>query len=77
MIRLVQIACIAITAGILWAIMSGVDLVRYVVGDTFDAGFVVGMAYLAAVYLLICWLDPSSRPRGSAADKQSTDNRVH
>ncbi|NTF35570.1 hypothetical protein [Agrobacterium rubi] len=72
MIRLVQIACIAVTALILYGIMKGVDGVKHLIGDTFDTGFLVGMIFTLSVYGLICWIDPSSRPRGSATKQDGT-----
>ncbi|MGI8397807.1 hypothetical protein ACRYWZ_15650 [Agrobacterium deltaense] len=69
MIRIVQIACVAVTAVALYGLMKVVDGIMSIVGNTFDAGFVIGMVFTIAVYGLICWIDPSSRPRGSSTDK--------
>lgn len=67
MIRIVQIACIAVTALILYAIGKGTDVLGSYFGEGFDPGFVFGMLFAVAGYLLIIWVDPSSRPRGSAS----------
>ena len=64
MLRVFQFACIATTALILYALMSGFDVLSRFFGEGFDWGVVVGGFFTIAVYLLICWVDPSSRPRG-------------
>lgn len=69
MIRIVQIACVIVTALALYGLMKGVDGIALALGNTFDAGFFVGMVFAIAVYGLICLVDPSSRPRGSSPDK--------
>jgi len=48
----------------LYALMSGFDVLSRFFGEGFDWGVVVGGFFTIAVYLLICWVDPSSRPRG-------------
>lgn len=77
MIRVLQIACIIATTALLYAVVSGVDALRYVVGDDFNGGVIVGVLFMIALYLVICWIDPSSRPRGSGVQKQGFDNRVN
>jgi len=69
MLRLVQIACIAITAAILYSLGAISDWFANYFGDGFDPGFVLGVVFAVLVYLFICWLDPSSRPRGSSTDQ--------
>jgi len=67
MIRIVQIACIAVTALILWGLKSFLQATSEWGGPVFDVGFLSGMAFTVAAYLLIIWVDPSSRPRGSVS----------
>ncbi|WP_370008572.1 hypothetical protein [Sinorhizobium fredii] len=69
MLRLIQIVCIALTAAILYGLGSISDALAGHFGEGFDPGFVLGMVFAVLVYLFICWLDPSSRPRGSSADQ--------
>lgn len=76
MIRLLQIGCIVATTALLYAVVSGVDALRYVVGDDFNGGLIVGVLFVIALYLIICWVDPSSRPRGSSVQKQGFDDRI-
>lgn len=76
MIRVLQIACIIATTALLYAVVSGVFALRYVIGDDFEGGLIVGALFVIVLYLLICWVDPSSRPRGSGVQKQRFDNRI-
>ncbi len=76
MFRLIQIACIALTAAILYGINKAVDGIGVLLGGTFDAGFVVGVVFSALLYGVICWVDPSSRPRGSGVQQQGFHKRV-
>lgn len=76
MIRLLQIGCIIATTALLYAVVSGVDSLRYVVGDDFEGGVIVGVLFVVALYLLICWIDPSSRPRGTGVQKQGFNDRI-
>lgn len=76
MIRLLQIGCIIATTALLYAVVSGVDSLRYVIGDDFEGGLIVGALYVIVLYLLICWMDPSSRPRGTGIQKQGFDHRI-
>lgn len=69
MTRFVQIACVIALIGVLYAFNALTDGVGRLLGNTFDAGFIVGVLATFAVYGLICWVDPSSRPRGSSTDK--------
>jgi uncharacterized membrane protein (DUF441 family) len=66
MIRIVQIACIVVTAAILWMIGRGFTWMIDAGGPRFVDGFLCGAIFIVAMYGLCCWLDPSSRPRGSA-----------
>lgn len=66
MIRIVQIACIAVTAMILYGIGKSLDFIGSMFGPGFDGGFIVGAVFMVAMYGLACWLDPASRPRGSS-----------
>lgn len=76
MIRILQIACIIATTALTYAVVSGVDAFRYVIGDDFDGGLITGVLFMVALYLLICWVDPSSRPRGSGIQKQGLNDRI-
>ncbi|MBB4215555.1 hypothetical protein FHT79_002724 [Rhizobium sp. BK212] len=76
MIRVVQIACIVATSVLLYAVVSGVDALRYVVGEDYNGGVIAGVLYVIGLYLLICWVDPSSRPRGTGVQKQGFDDRI-
>lgn len=67
MIRIIQIACIAVTALVLFAFRESFLSLKAWFGPDFPIGFIAGMAFAVAVYLLIIWVDPSSRPRGSAS----------
>lgn len=78
MIRIIQIACIVITAAILFAFRQAF----YAFGNLFDGpgfpiGFLTGAIFVIAAYLFICWIDPSSRPRGTAGQQQRFDDRVN
>ncbi|MCS3741996.1 hypothetical protein FHX16_003988 [Rhizobium sp. BK661] len=75
-LRLVQIACIVITAGILWIMREGVVSLMDWGGPGFVNGFLVGALFIVAMVALIMWLDPSSRPRGTSQQKRF-DDRVH
>lgn len=46
---------------------KGTDVLGSHFGDGFDPGFVFGMLFAVSAYLLIIWIDPSSRPRGSGS----------
>ncbi|MDQ0558681.1 hypothetical protein QO004_000456 [Rhizobium mesoamericanum] len=76
MLRLVQIACIVITVAFTYGVVKGFDSLRYVIGNDFSGGFIVGVLFVVALYLVICWLDPSSRPRGSGIQHQGFDKRI-
>lgn len=76
-IRLIQILCIALTTAILFAINYATDAVGRLLGGDFNAGFLVGACFVIGLYGIICWIDPSSRPRGSAGKQQSPNDRVH
>lgn len=76
MIRVLQITCIALATAVLYGINWAVDGIGNFLGGSFDAGFVMGICFAALLYLAICWIDPSSRPRGSGVQKQGFDNRV-
>jgi hypothetical protein len=67
MIRFVQIACIVVTALILFGIGKSLDIVGSLVGPGFDGGFIVGAVFMAVLYGLACWIDPASRPRGNSS----------
>lgn len=67
MIRFVQIACIAVTALVLFAFRESFLSLRVWFGPDFPIGFLCGAFFMMVVYLLIIWVDPSSRPRGSAS----------
>jgi hypothetical protein len=69
MIRIVQIACVALLALVLYGVRVGFEHLFDWGGPGFVDGFIVGVLMCFAVYGLICWIDPSSRPRGSSADK--------
>ncbi|OJU69546.1 MAG: hypothetical protein BGO05_16025 [Rhizobiales bacterium 63-7] len=63
-LRVFQFACIATTALILFAFKFGFMSLSAVFSAEFPIGFISGVAFSVLVYLLICWIDPSSRPRG-------------
>jgi len=67
MIRIVQIVCIVVTAAILIFIGKTFLSLADIFSRDFPIGFIAGFAFAALLYLLICWIDPSSRPRGSAS----------
>lgn len=67
MIRIVQIACIAVTALILWGLKSFLMATSEWGGPGFVDGALFGAGFMVVMYLLIIWVDPSSRPRGSAS----------
>lgn len=69
MIRIVQFACVAVTVLILFALREAFYSTAAIFGPGFGWGFGLGLFFALAVYGLICWLDPSSRPRGSSADQ--------
>lgn len=68
MVRLLQIVCIVITAAILFAFREAFYAAAGITGPGFGWGFAGGIAF--AVYGLILWIDPASRPRGSAPHQQ-------
>lgn len=76
-LRFVQIACIVITAGILFLVGRGLLLAADWGGPGFIDGALFGAGFVIAVYLLICWLDPSSRPRGSTSQEKRFNDRAH
>lgn len=73
MVRVLQIVCIALTAAALYGVNKGTDEIGRLLGDNFNAGCLVGAGFVIILYLLICWIDPSSRPRGSAVEKKRFD----
>jgi len=72
-LRLIQIACIVITAGILWAIGSAFMSLKHVFSAEFPIGFICGALFVMGMVALIMWLDPSSRPRGTPEQKGFDD----
>lgn len=75
-LRIVQITCIVVTAAILCAIGYLFRSLDTVFSAEFPIGFLAGFAFAALLYLLICWIDPSSRPRGTAGKQQGFDDRA-
>lgn len=69
MIRIVQIACIVTLALVLYGVKAAVFDASDFFGPGFGWGLGAGIFLAMAVYGLICWIDPSSRPRGSSSDK--------
>lgn len=65
MIRVVQILCIVVTAAILYGLWKAFMSLRLVFSAEFPLGFMAGLLFAVGIYLLITWIDPSSRPRGS------------
>lgn len=65
LLRLLQISAIALTGLILFGLKEGATALGHFFGPGFAAGNLFGAAFVIVAYLLICWLDPSSRPRGS------------
>jgi hypothetical protein len=76
-LRLIQFACIAITAVIVWAIGYGFRSLSSAFSSDFPVGFMAGAFFAAALYGVICWIDPSSRPRGAAGQQRGPDERVN
>ena len=78
MIRLIQIACIVVTAAILFAFRQAFYAAANLFeGPGFPVGFIGGVLFAAALYGVICWIDPSSRPRGTTGQQQRFDDRVN
>jgi len=75
-LRIVQITCIVITAAILFAIGRFLLLAAHWGGPGFVDGALFGAGFVIVAYLFICWIDPSSRPRGAAGKQQSFDDRA-
>ena len=69
MIRFVQIACVVVLALVLYGVKTAVFGASDIFGPGFGWGLGIGIFLAMAVYGIICWIDPSSRPRGSSADK--------
>ncbi len=69
MIRFVQIACVVVLALVLYGVKTGFQFAADWGGPSFVDGFLCGVAFIIVIYGIICWIDPSSRPRGSSADK--------
>lgn len=65
LVRLLQITAIALTGLILFGLKEGAEALGDVFGPGFAAGNLFGAGFIIVAYLLICWIDPSSRPRGS------------
>lgn len=65
LVRLLQITAIALTGLILFGLKQGIIALADISGPGFYAGALSGVSFVVVLYLLICWLDPSSRPRGS------------
>ena len=76
MIRIVQFACIAVTAAILYAVMKGVDGVKDLVGDRFDAGFVIGGALVMVIWVISEKFDLSSSSGGGTTEHESFDDGI-
>lgn len=76
MLRLIQITCIVVTAAILYGLGQGFKALSSFFSADFPIGFIAGFAFAALLYLLICWIDPSSRPRGTAGQQKSFDNGI-
>ncbi|MGY5793664.1 hypothetical protein ACXHXM_25980 len=76
-LRFVQIACIAAVVVVMYAFNALTDGLGHLLGNTFDAGFVVGALSVFAVFALIMWVDPSSRPRGNTSEQKGFNDRVH
>ena len=73
MIRIVQIACIAVTALILFGFREILRVSADAFGSGFAPGFLGGVAFCAILYGVICWIDPASRPRGTAKQQSFRD----
>ena len=65
----VQLACIALTALLLFGLREGAHVLDDVFGPGFVWGNIFGAGFVILLYLVICWFDPSSRPRGSRSDQ--------
>lgn len=75
-IRLIQFACIAITAEVLWLLRHTLLALFDWGGPGFPDGFMFGALFVIGLYGIICWLDPSSRPRGNASNQSGSDRRA-
>lgn len=64
-----QVACIALTAALLFGLREGAHVLDDVFGPGFVWGNIFGACFIILLYLVICWIDPSSRPRGTHSDE--------
>lgn len=62
----VQIACVAVTALVLFALRNAFYATADIFGPGFGWGVTFGILFAFAMYGIICWIDPSSRPRGTS-----------
>lgn len=67
-IRIAQVACIVLTAVALYAIGRAFMSLSLVFSADFPIGFICGALFVMGMYGLICWVDPSSRPRGPTGE---------
>ncbi len=71
----------ALLTAVLIAVLVGVNRGLHVVAGFMSTdmllGFLLGCIFCVALYGLIYWIDPASRPRGSgsAADQERARNR--
>jgi hypothetical protein len=63
-LRLLQISCVLLLIAVMVSVKSGLIAIAEWGGPGFDLGAIFGFCFAVAVYGLICWVDPSSRPRG-------------
>lgn len=64
----IQIFCALLLIAVLLGFKAGfIAIANLFDGPGFPIGFLVGLFFAVIMYGLICWIDPSSRPRGSAS----------
>jgi hypothetical protein len=68
-LRLIQIVCIVLLIGFLISTKFGFQELAEWGGPQYRNGFLTGIAFCVGLYGLICWIDPSSRPRGRSGQK--------
>lgn len=75
LLRAVQIACIVILVAVLFGFREVFHASADFFGSGFAAGFLVGALFMMALYVFICWVDPTSRPRGTTSKHDGFRNR--
>lgn len=74
MLRIVLMSiCVALLIAVLVSAKYIFQWIFSIGGPGFVDGFLFGMVLCFAVYGLICWVDPASRPRGRLGNKRPND----